>query len=117
MTDFMNFLNDSNVLNFAVGNVVGNLFSKVATEFTNDLISPLLGLFSSRLGVENSFLVVKQGKSEIVYATFTEAQEDGATIVQWGKLAQTVINFLVQAVCIYLVVKSYTRLNSRLVTL
>ena len=92
-SEFKEFVMRGNVMDLAVGVIIGGAFSAIVTSFTDDIISPLLGLIG---GVDFSDLVVKIGEVEIRYGAFITA----------------IINFLIMALIIFLMVKAVNKLMS-----
>ncbi|WP_407383135.1 large conductance mechanosensitive channel protein MscL [Ruminococcus sp.] len=91
MSEFKEFIMRGNVMDLAVGVIIGGAFSAIVTSLTDDIISPLLGLFG---GIDFSALVAKVGSVEIRYGAFLTA----------------VINFLIMALIIFLMVKGINKL-------
>ena len=90
MSEFKEFIMRGNVMDLAVGVIIGGAFSAIVTSLTNDIISPILGLFG---GLDFSQLVAKVGDVEIRYGAFLTA----------------VINFLIMALIIFLMVKGINK--------
>ena len=93
MGEFKEFIMRGNVMDMAVGVIIGGAFSAIVTSLTDDIISPILGLFG---GMDFSDLVAKVGDVEIKYGAFITA----------------VINFLIMALIIFLMVKGINKLMS-----
>ena len=92
-SEFKEFVMRGNVMDLAVGVIIGGAFSAIVTSLTDDIISPLLGLFG---GIDFSELVIKVGEVEIRYGAFITA----------------IINFLIMALVIFLMVKGINKLMS-----
>ena len=97
--DFMKFISRGNVLDLAVGTILGGLFGKIVSSFVDDLVGPLLSIISTH-SLEDSFITIRRGDNA-PYRTVEEARRDGAVIMRWGPFLQIVINFLVQGLCLY----------------
>ena len=93
MGEFKEFIMRGNVMDLAVGVIIGGAFSAIVTSLTDDIISPVLGLFG---GMDFSDLVAKIGDVEIRYGAFITA----------------IINFLIMALIIFLMVKGINKLMS-----
>ena len=91
MSEFKEFIMRGNVMDLAVGVIIGGAFSAIVTSLTEDIISPILGLFG---GLDFSQLVAKVGDVEIRYGAFLTA----------------VINFLIMALIIFLMVKAINKM-------
>ncbi|KAI9334039.1 large-conductance mechanosensitive channel, partial [Obelidium mucronatum] len=113
---FAAFVNRGNVVDLAVGIVVGAAFTAIVNSFVNDLITPVIGLATQR-NLANLFLVIhcaanatlacKRGTNH-PYGTVLQAATDGAATWNYGNFIQTVINFLLVAMAMFLVVQIYT---------
>jgi large conductance mechanosensitive channel len=100
---FMNFISRGNMLDLAVGTVLGGLFGKIVTSFVEDIIGPFLLLVSTHT-LENSFYTLKNGPNA-PYNSFEEAKKDKALVVNWGPFAQIALNFFIQGLCLYFFVR------------
>lgn len=93
MSEFKEFIMRGNVMDLAVGVIIGGAFSAIVTSLTDDIISPILGLFG---GIDFSDMVAKIGDVEIKYGSFITA----------------IINFLIMALIIFLMVKGINKMMS-----
>ena len=91
--EFKKFISRGNVVDMAVGVIVGGAFGKIVTSLVNDIITPLIGIIIG--GIDFSNLTLQIGKSKIAYGSFI----------------QTVIDFLIIAICIFTVVKLFEKLK------
>lgn len=107
---FKKFISRGNVVDMAVGVVVGGAFGKIVTGFVNYIINPFIGIFIK----DGSLDTIKTVISEAVYA------EDGVTVataevaILWGTWIQTIIDFLIVAFCIFLVVRLLNNATEKL---
>ena len=122
LMDFQTFVTRGNVVDLAVGIVMGSAFTAIVTSFVADIITPIIGLASGvGKNIDNAFLVIRCGNNALSnvsyycngatnhnYSTIAIANADGALTWNWGRFLQTVINFFVISLFIYLLVKSYT---------
>ena len=99
--DFKAFAIKGNVLDMAVGVIIGAAFGKIVTSAVNDIIMPLLGLIIGKVDFKSLFVPL-DGKS---YATIVEAQQAKAPILAYGNFLQMLFDFLMMALVIYLVLK------------
>lgn len=106
--DFKAFITRGNVLDMAVGVVIGGAFGKISTGLVNYIINPLVGLFIKSGDLDSVRTVLK----EAVYA------EDGVTVVEpevallWGTWLQTILDFLIISFCIFLVLRILMRIKN-----
>ena len=104
--EFKEFAMRGNVVDMAVGIVVGGAFGKITTSFVNDVLMPPIGLLLGGVDFSNIFSVLKDGaEAAAPYATLAEAQAAGAVTINWGVFLNTVINFLIVAFAVFLVIK------------
>ena len=105
LADFKKFISQGNVMDMAVGVVIGTAFSAIVTSIVNDIIMPLISLITGGLDFSNWFVSLNGVK----YETLEAAQEAGAATLNYGNLISVVINFIIVAFCIFLVVKAMNK--------
>ena len=105
--EFGEFIKKGNVVDMAVGVVIGSAFGAIVTSIVNDIIMPLISLLTGGLDFSNWFIALN-GES---YATLEEATAAGAATLNYGNLVSVVLNFLIVAFCIFLVVKAMYKLK------
>ena len=94
--EFKEFISKGNVIDLAVGVIIGAAFGKIVTSIVNDILMPLIGMISG--GIDFTNLSVKIGEAEIKY----------------GNFIQNVIDFLIVALCIFIIVKLINRAGKRM---
>ena len=107
--EFIAFIKRGNVVDMAVGVVIGSAFGGIVTSIVNDIIMPLISLLTGGLDFSNWFVVLNGEK----YATLAEAQEAGAAVLNYGNLISVILNFLIVAFCIFLVVKAMNKMMKK----
>ena len=107
--EFGEFINRGNVVDMAVGVVIGSAFGAIVTSLVNDIIMPLVSLATGGLDFSNWFVSLDGTK----YATLEEAQAAGAATLNYGTLISVIINFIIVAFCIFLVVKLFERFKKK----
>jgi large conductance mechanosensitive channel len=105
--EFKEFAMKGNVLDMAVGIIIGAAFGKIVSSFVADVLMPPLGLLMGGVDFTNKFLTLKGG----VFGTLDAAQNAGAVTMNYGLFLNTVINFLIVAFAIFLMVKQVNRLK------
>jgi large conductance mechanosensitive channel len=100
--EFKVFINRGNVMDLAVGVIIGAAFGKIVSSVVDDLISPVLGKITG--GIDLSRMALSLG-------TKTDGDKIVEVAVKYGSFAQSVINFLIVAFVIFLLVKAYNRLR------
>ncbi|KAI9201890.1 large conductance mechanosensitive channel protein [Polychytrium aggregatum] len=114
--DFKKFISRGNVVDLAVGVVVGGAFSAIVTSFVNDLISPILSLIVG-VQLKNYFLYLREPNEKICPAdnwhsiqTPQQAQACGAVTLDVGAFIQTVINFILISLVLFVIIRTFTRI-------
>ena len=101
MSEFKAFVARGNVVDLAVGFVVGGAFTKIVTSFTTDLMMPPIGLVLGRVDFSSLFVNL----SAAHYETLAEARKAGAATINYGIFINTVVDFLIIAFAVFLLVK------------
>jgi large conductance mechanosensitive channel len=107
LTEFQAFISKGNVMDLAVGVIIGAAFGKIVTALVNDIIMPPIGMILK--GIQfNDLFVPLNGKH---YATIAAAKADSAAILSYGNFINTVIEFLIVSACVFALVKVVTALR------
>ena len=109
--EFKEFAVKGNVLDMAVGIIIGAAFGAIVTSFVNDVIMPPIGLLLGNVDFSSLFMVLKEGKVAAPYATLADAKAAGAVTINLGIFINTIINFLIVAFAIFFVVKNVNRMK------
>lgn len=114
MQDFKAFALKGNVVDMAVGVVVGGAFSKIVTSLVNDLLMPVFSLITGGTNVSSQFLLLGQvPEGTEVPATIEAAKELGIATFNYGNFIQTVIDFVLIALCIFCCVRFISKLHKK----
>ena len=105
--EFKEFAMKGNVMDMAVGVIIGGAFGKIVTSLVSDVLMPLIGKATG--GVSFTDLFVNLGDGE--YKTLAEAQEAGAAVLAYGQFIQNIIDFIIIALCIFLMIKAMNKLK------
>lgn len=105
VSEFKDFISKGNVLDLAVGVIIGAAFSKIVSSLTDDIIMPVLGVFTKGIDFKDMFVTL-DGKQ---YATLDDAKKAGAAAIAYGNFLNAVIYFLIIAFVIFWVVKLANR--------
>ena len=103
--EFKEFAIKGNVIDLAVGLVLGAAFATIVSSLVDGIVMPLVGLLIGGVDFSNIFSVLKEGATPAPYATLAAAQESGAVVLQWGVLINSIVTFLLVAFAIFIVVK------------
>jgi large conductance mechanosensitive channel len=109
MKEFKEFAMRGNVIDMAVGIVIGAAFGKIVSSFVADILMPPLGLLLGGADFSELFLNLSGGS----YATLAAAQEAGAVTINYGLWLNTVIDFVIVAFAIFIVIKQMNRLKTK----
>ncbi|HKM33415.1 MAG TPA: large conductance mechanosensitive channel protein MscL [Lachnospiraceae bacterium] len=107
LKEFKKFALRGNMIDLAVGLIIGSAFTSIVNSMVNDLIMPVVSIFAGKVDFSNLFLSL-DGKT---YATFEAAQAAGAATLNYGTFISNVINFLIMAFVVFLFVKAMNRLK------
>jgi large conductance mechanosensitive channel len=107
MKEFREFAMKGNVLDMAIGVIIGAAFGKIVTSFVTDVLMPPLGLLMGRMDFSNLFINL----SGTAYATLADAKKVGAPTLNYGLFLNTVIDFLIVAFVIFLLVRQVNRMR------
>ena len=109
--EFKKFILRGNVLDLAVGIVIGSAFTGVVKSFVDDVLMPPIGLLLGSVDFTNLFVVFKEGAEQPgPYASLEAAKTAGAVTWRYGLFITTVVNFLIIAAVIFLVIKAANKL-------
>jgi len=111
LKEFKEFAMKGNMLDMAVGIVIGAAFGLIITSLVADVIMPPIGLLLGNIDFANIFSVLKEGKTPGPYATVAAAKAAGAVTVNWGVFINTIINFLIVAFAIFLMLKGVNKMR------
>ncbi len=107
MKEFRDFAMKGNVIDMAVGIIIGAGFGKIVTSFVNDIIMPPIGMLVGKVNFSNLFLNLGPTK----FATIAEAKAAGAPTLNYGMFLNTVIDFTIVAFVVFLIVKQANKMK------
>jgi large conductance mechanosensitive channel len=105
LKDFREFAMRGNVMDMAVGIIIGAAFGAIVTSVVNDVLTPPLGLLLGGVDFANLFVVLKDGAAPGPYASLAAAKDAGAVTINIGVFMNAVISFLLVAFSVFLLVK------------
>jgi len=112
LSEFREFIAKGNVMDLAVGVIIGAAFQKIVDSLVNDLVMPLVSVFTGGTDFTNMFALLREGaKAPAPYASLAEAKAAGATVVAYGAFITQVIQFLILAWVVFLMVKAVNRMR------
>jgi len=111
LQEFKKFAMRGNVVDMAVGIIIGGAFGTIVKSLVADVIMPPIGLLLGGVDFSDLFLTLKEGATAGPYATLASAQEAGAVTISYGLFLNSVISFLIVAFAVFLLIKSINRLQ------
>jgi large conductance mechanosensitive channel len=108
--EFKEFAMRGNVVDMAVGIIIGGAFGKIVTSMVNDIIMPPIGKAMGNVNFADKFAALNGG----VYKSLAEAKAAGAPVIAYGSFINVVIDFIIVAFCIFLMVKGMNALKRRM---
>ncbi len=110
LKEFRDFAMKGNVVDLAIGVIIGAAFGKIVESLVNDIIMPLIGAVSGGLDFSNYFLPLSKAVNA---AALADAKKQGA-VLAWGNFLTIAVNFLIIAFILFLVVRGITMLKKRI---
>ena len=111
--EFKEFIMRGNVMDMAVGVIIGGAFQAIVTSVINDLIMPFIGLLTGGANFTEQFVILKLPEGvDAAEITYANAAEKGASIFGYGAFITAVINFLIMALIVFLLVKGINKLST-----
>ena len=114
--EFREFAMRGNVIDLAVGVIIGAAFGKVVTSLVNDLLMPPIGKVIGGVSFSNLFINLEPSKTlpdGTVVTSLAQAREVGAPVIAYGQFINNIIDFLIVAFCIFMVVKGINSLKRK----
>lgn len=105
--EFKKFVMRGNVLDLAIGIIIGGAFGKIVTSFVNDILMPPIGALLGKADFSNLFINLSGQK----YASLAAAQEAGAATINYGLFLNTVLDFIIVAFVIFLLIRQVNRMK------
>ncbi len=113
LKDFKDFALRGNVVDMAVGIIIGAAFGTVVKSLVSDVLMPPVGMALGNVDFSNLFLMLKSGDPMGPYSTLADAQEAGAVVISWGVFMDNVIAFVIVALAMFLVVRVMVRMQKK----
>jgi large conductance mechanosensitive channel len=113
LKEFREFAVKGNVLDMAVGVIIGAAFGTIVTSLVNDMIMPPIGLMLGGIDFADLFILLKNGDPVGPYLTLSDAQAAGAVTLNYGIFVNALISFLIVAFAVFMVVRNFNRLKRK----
>ena len=105
--EFKEFAVKGNVMDMAVGVIIGGAFGKIVTSLVNDVLMPIIGKLTGGISFTDLFVNLGDGN----YQTLAAAQEAGAAVLAYGQFIQNILDFIIIAFCIFMMIKGMNKLK------
>lgn len=109
--EFKEFAVKGNVVDMAVGIIIGGAFGTIVKSLVNDVLMPPIGLLLGGVDFANLFVLLKEGETPAPYAALADAQGAGAVTVNYGLFFNSVVSFLIVAIAVFLVIRGINRMR------
>ncbi|MBQ1552480.1 MAG: large conductance mechanosensitive channel protein MscL [Clostridia bacterium] len=109
--EFREFISRGNVMDLAVGVIIGGAFQAIVKSLVDDIIMPLISLITKGINFADWFVVLTPGVDKP--ATLALAQEAGLSVLSYGNFIAAIINFLIMAIVIFCIVKAINTVNAK----
>jgi large conductance mechanosensitive channel len=110
LKEFKEFAMRGNVIDLAVGIIIGAAFGRIVTSLVNDIIMPPIGLLMGNVDFSNLFVNLDMSQS---FASVAEAEAAGAPIIKYGLFINTVLDFVIVAFAIFLVIRAINKFQRK----
>ena len=107
--EFKEFAMKGNVMDMAVGVIIGGAFGKIVSSLVDDVLMPIIGKLTGGVSFVDLFVTLGDGN----FKTLAAAKEAGAAVFAYGQFIQNIVDFLIVAFCIFLMLKGINKLNRK----
>jgi len=111
--EFREFALKGNVMDMAVGIIIGAAFGTIVKSLVDDVIMPPIGLLLGRVDFSNLYILLRNGTTAGPYASLAQAKTAGAVTLNVGVFANTIISFVIIAFCVFLLVKGMNSMRRK----
>ena len=111
LKDFKDFAMKGNVVDMAVGIIIGAAFGTIVKSLVADVIMPPIGMLLGNVDFSNLFVVLKEGAAAGPYLTLADAQKAGAVTINYGMFINTIISFIIVAFAVFILVRYLNKLQ------
>jgi large conductance mechanosensitive channel len=113
LKEFKDFAMKGNVIDLAVGVIIGSAFGAIVKSLVDDIIMPPLGFILGNVDFSNLYIVIKKGQSLGSYNTMAEAIKDGAVLIKYGLFINTIVSFIIISFSVFIMIKQLNRLKKK----
>ncbi len=109
LKEFKQFALKGNVMDLAVGVIIGGAFGKLVTSLVNDIIMPLIGLILGKIDLTNLFITLGEGQ----FSTIADAKAAGVATLNYGLFLNTILDFIIIAFSVFIAIRQLNRLKPK----
>ena len=113
LKEFKEFAMRGNVVDMAVGIIIGAAFGTIVNSLVSDILMPPIGLLLGKVDFSNLFFAVKEGATAGPYASLADARKAGAVTVNYGLFVSTIISFIIVAFAIFILISNINKLKRK----
>ncbi len=113
LKEFKEFAMKGNVVDMAVGIIIGASFGAIVNSFVTDIIMPPIGILLGNVDFSNLYIILKEGKTPAPYETLASANAAGAVTLNYGKFINSIISFLIVAFSVFLIIKNINAMRRK----
>jgi len=113
LKEFKEFAMRGNVVDMAVGIIIGAAFGTIVQSLVSDVIMPPIGLALGNIDFSNLFVLLKEGATAEPYASLADAQKAGAVTINYGRFINTIISFIIVAFAIFLLIRAINSMKKQ----
>lgn len=107
LKEFKKFALRGNMIDLAVGIIIGGAFNSIVNSLVNDMVMPLLGVFTKNINFSNWFIALDGGD----YSSLQDAEAKGAAVIKYGLFLSNILNFIIMAFVVFMLVKWINKLK------
>ena len=113
LKEFKDFAMRGNVVDMAVGIIIGAAFGKIVESLVRDLIMPPIGMLLGKVDFANLFVVLREGANPGPYLSVDAAQKAGAVTFNYGVFINTCISFMIVAFAVFMLIRTINRMKKK----
>lgn len=113
LNEFKEFAMKGNVVDMAVGIIIGAAFGTIVQSLVNDVIMPPIGLLLGNVDFSNLFFLLKEGVPAGPYEALVDAKDAGAVTINYGAFINTIISFLIVAFAVFLLIRGINNMRRK----
>ncbi|MEW6050738.1 MAG: large conductance mechanosensitive channel protein MscL [Candidatus Zixiibacteriota bacterium] len=113
LKEFREFAMRGNVMDMAVGIIIGAAFGSIVTSLVGDVLMPPIGLLLGNVDFSNLFVVLQDGSTPGPYSSLTAAQGAGAVTINYGLFINKIISFVIVAFAVFMIIRAMNRLKRK----